>query len=208
MNRSLFAILVVSAIVGLVGCGVTGTSSTSNYYPHQDGYQWVYKSTFVIGTTESSVIKKTVSFSGTTILSGGLTVQNMTVSEEVGAFAVKALAAAASYYYVNENGVYTYGNSLSPTTEGTLVIPLPLEVGKKWSREGSFSCEAVAVEDVAVPAGTFRAIKVQVGDSSFCEWYADKVGRVKSFVDNITFYNLSGEVMVGSYSEELVSKNF
>ena len=207
MNRFLFVILVVSAIVGLVGCGVTGTSSTSGYFPHQDGYQWVYKGTFLIGTTESSVLKKTMSFNGATTLPSGLTVQNTIISEEVGAFAIKAFDTPDSYYYVNENGVYTYGSSAYPTTEAMLIIPLPLEVGKTWNRGKDFVCEAVTLEEITVPAGTFMAIKVQVGDSSFHEWYVDKVGLVKIFIDNVTFYTSTGEGVVGVF-EELVSKNF
>jgi hypothetical protein len=211
MNRSLLIVLVVSAIVGLVGCGVTGTSSTSGYFPHQDGYQWIYKCVAVIGTEETNVMKETRYFSGTTVLPNGLTAQNMIVSQEAGAFAVKALAAVGSYYYVNENGVYTYGSSGHPTTEGMLIIPLPLEVGKKWNRGEMFTCEAVAVEDVTVLAGTFNAIKIQADGGDYCEWYADKVGLVKTFIDNVYFTITTGEVIrlvSGSYVQELVSKSF
>jgi hypothetical protein len=119
-------------------------------------------------------------------------------------------------YYVSSSGVYDYGFVNHLTTEASTIIPLPLEVGSAWQRDQYFSCEAITAEDITVPAGTFKTIKVVLitgfTDEEYYEWWADGVGVVKTFTKilNIPIIDITGSATYLDYvvTEELVSKNF
>lgn len=222
--------------VGIVGCGKAVNSPVKlSYFPHEDGYRWEYRCRFVAGPSESSSFKRIRYFDGTTILPSGLTVQNFIVTDEVAAHAAKAfskintfgllLSSPKNYCYIDGTGVYSFGSSSYPATEAKLILPLPLEVGKVWQRgSGIFNliCEAVGEEEIAVPAGTYNAVKVNVRESStteplYYEWYADGIGMVKfsySYLTTTSTLDSEGRVVPvtsedqGYYIEELLSKIF
>jgi len=184
------------------------------------------------GTLETSVLKRTRYFDGTTELSSDLIVQNFMVTDEVSAFGISIFSniqmfmvpsiALQNYLYVADTGVYDYGGHDDPTTEATLIVPLPLEIGKGWERGRASSFEAVAEEDVVVPAGNYKAMKVfldedGLGEAAYYEWYAQDVGMIKSamtfsyapMVIDIDGRAIPSTMEVeGSYIEELVRKNF
>jgi len=190
-----------------IGCGVIHSPSPAGYFPHQNGLKWVYREQFT-GTLPSTG-ESTFRIDGGTTLSNGIVVQNMIASREWES-GVRDLESTL-YYYVGENGIYKYGTSHSPTNEGTEVIPLPLEVGQSWIR-GNYRCTATTAETITVPAGTFNTIKVEIGNSDYCEWYADGVGLVKYSLTNIATTTISptGRIISDScdYIVELKSKNF
>jgi hypothetical protein len=201
------AAMVAAAAVSLIGCGQTQSASSPNYFPHENSYRWEYKSKLYVGTIENFSINETDYINGTTTLPSGLTVINFIISDE-------ASSPNTFYYYVDDTGVYRYGNAAHPTTEAYQILAFPLEVGKVWTRGGSepMTCTAISIEDVTVPAGTFRAMKVMVGDSSYYEWYTDGVGLVKTLVNLVvaTYEAGTGRIITaeGVYNEELTSKNF
>lgn len=209
--------------VMVIGCG-QGVETSISFLPHADGYSWEYRGSLYVGTVENYAVRRIRYFDGTTTLSNDLIVQNFITSDEVitgslsllNTFAVP-LPYDVTYCYINGTGVYDFGKPGSPTTEANLFLPLPLEIGKTWVREGvtdTFSCEVIGTETVSVSAGTFDAFKVGLSLSGTLEpikyeWYADGVGMVKLSIEDITIYSQTGEVIgTGTYIEELVSKNF
>lgn len=207
-RRALFvAAVLTAALVGLIGCSQTASQPAANYFPHENGYQWGYKNSIYVGTVEISSLNETRYIDGTTRLSSGLTVINFIMSDE-------ASSPTTFYYYIDETGVYKYGSAAHPTTEADQILAFPLETGKEWvrGRSGPQTCVAVGIEDIMVPAGAFKAMKVMVGDSDFYEWYAEGVGLVKTLVNLIvaTFEAGTGRMITaeGAYIGELTSKNF
>jgi hypothetical protein len=220
-------VLLLALITGilLVGCGRSSSTAaaTVTSIPHSDGNQWVYRNSMSIGTSEFA--QKNINyFNGTTVLPNGLRAHNYCLSvESYAATAMKHTTPKAMTIclpdniclLVNDSGVYCYGSINSPTTEGSQILPLPLAVGNKWQRDRDFYCEAIAAEDVTVPAGTFKAIKVvltnSTSDEVYYEWWADGVGRVKmyEYIPDLFFVNNgnSNQILyVGT--QELLSKNF
>lgn len=211
----------------VVGCGqVINPKSSISSFPHQDGYRWEYKYTMTIGTSEVGSLKYIRYFNGTTTLSNGLTVQNFYITTEAMTQGINTLnlvktlglplSSSKSYLDITETGVYDYTSAGKPTTEASLILPLPLEVGKVWHsgiEEFILTYEAIAEEEIAVPAGTFRTVKVNkksilFGESDYSYlWYAEGVGMVKSYT-RISDVYWEGSSEVVTMTEELVGKNF
>lgn len=206
-RRALFmAAVAAAALVGLIGCSQLASQPAANYFPRENGYSWVYKDSFITsGEVEITSETETRKVDGTTLLPSGLTAINFVSSSE---WAVSA----TTYYYVDGAGVYHYGTAAHPTTEAQQILAFPLEAGKVWTRSGSMICEAIGAEDVTVPAGTFRAMKVLVGGTDYYEWYADGVGLVKGQISLMiaTLEAGTGRFIPteGFYIVQLTSKNF
>lgn len=216
-------IIVLTLVMGIMGCGQVQKISSVTNFPHADGSSWQYKNTITYGTAEGIYIE-THYFNGIATLESGLKVQNYSSSQEVvknllfnTAQTVKALAlSSAGYYLVNDSGVYYYYSVA--TSEAQLVVPLPLEVGQTWQdwqRDPVSSYEAVVREEITVPAGTFNAIKViskGLVDWEYYAWYADGVGLVKSYnkISNVLIARPDGSTTSATYvaTLELLSKNF
>ena len=220
----LVVLLFVAAMV-IFGCAqqeqtsVTSVPLIISNFPHEDGNQWESTFSVVYGTTEVSSRRITREFNGTTTLENGLIAQNLMVSwgavsstvSMSGASKTFAAPWSFSLYYVSANGVYDYGEPTNPTTEATMVIPLPLQVGDTWTISGR-THEAIAEEEVTVPAGTFNTIKVAIrswgnSEPDEYEWYAEGVGLVKSYTWFVAA-DINNDPVEGSFNEELVSKNF
>lgn len=94
----------------------------------------------------------------------------------------------------------------------------PLAVGKSWSSRhryidyerrrtfdnARYDGEVLAYEEVAVPAGTFKAFKVRLGDRSttLTHWYSPELGfNIKSTLERLEGYYLGP----GARETELVS---
>jgi len=217
-------------VVGSGGCGKAGNTSSLSMssYPHQNGYQWEYKTTLTIGASDISTYTIKQYFNGETTLSNGLVVQNLCSSYDatssVGITAIKIIKSFASpsstwLYYVSGAGVYSYGTTTYPTTEATCLFPLPLDVGDIWTIAG-VTYEVIKEEDITVPAGNFRTLKVAASSSGTGQydykWYADGIGLVKSSFNFLTLSStveggriiLSTIEVEGCFVEELVRKNF
>ena len=200
--------LVILAAVVIIGCGHKVTiQADPNYFPSVNGYRWVYEEKLFLGTVESWHMEQTAYISGTSQLPTGLVVINMVMTDEV--------SSPTTYYYsVNATGVYNYGNSNHSTTEADRILAFPLVAGQTWTRSMSPALSSVALgfENVTVPAGTFRAMKVMTNNGDFYEWYSDGVGLVKTLMNVIvtTFEAGTGRVVAteGTYARELKSKNF
>jgi len=221
-------------VVGSGGCGKAGNTSSLSMssYPHQNGNQWECKTTLTVGNSVNSTSIMKRYFDGETTLSNGLVAQNLCTSYETssaGVMAIKriklfASPSSTSLYCVTGTGVYNYGTITYPTTEAAYLLPLPLDVGDIWTIVENLTCEVIGEEEITVPAGTFRTLKVEVNifgssgadQSDYYEWYADGVGLVKS---SFSFLTLSSTIEGGrvilstievesSLVEELVSKNF
>ena len=193
-----------AALFGLIGCSQLASQPSANYFPRENGYRWVYQNSFLTsGEVEITSETETVVVNGTTLLPGGLTAINFVSSSEWN-------GTSTDHYYVDGTGAYRYGTAAHPTTEAMQILAFPLETGKMWVREGLGICEAVGVEEVVVPAGTFRAMKVMVGGSDFYEWYADGVGLVKVQLSLLIATLEAGRFIPaeGFYVVQLTSKNF
>lgn len=213
--------LILIAGFGMLGCGQTEnlTALSITNFAHENGYEWKHKYTVIEGTLESNTFNIIRRLDGETTLSNGIIAQNFVVSYEAnptgstanGMVRAFGFPFTSSFYYVCKTGVYSYGFVTRPTTEATLVLPLPLETGKVWTTsDGTF--KAIGEEEITVPGGTFEAIKVTFtfhGNSEpyIYEWYADGVGLVKSYT-LFLYADKNGQVGEGAIIEELLSKNF
>lgn len=224
MSKKLVMLAIMSTILcalftltgGITGCGQVQKNSSGavTNFPHTDDKRWLYKETTTLGTLET-IYKTTQYFDGVATLESGLMVQRYRVSEEVVSESISAwrpinafALPSGGFYYIDDSGVYRYYSIT--TSEAELELPLPLDVGKTWQRNARASFEAVAREEIIVPAGTFIAIKItskSFSDTEHYEWYADGVGLVKSFTKTLNIPLVSTvETFVSTL--ELLSKNF
>jgi len=219
-KKVLFLSVILASFWVLAGCGkVIDTSSNSlNNIPHVNGYSWDYTCKFIVGTSEASTFTKKRYFDGTINLANGLTAQIFKVTDEVASSSIpetilKCIRASSTMcYYQDQSGIYDYGNPQSPNSAASLILLLPLNTGKRWEIGTTYklTCEAVSAENITVPAGTFKTIKVLVGDPTdeYYEWYADGVGLVKISVKIMVLDPNGRFANEGYYVEELAGKNF
>lgn len=227
---ALWLIMTLALILTMFGCsnvansqGGVGAQDPISTFPHADGNRWEYDQTLVAGTLETLYSNKVCYFDGTTILDNGREVQNFIITTESGAriLAVPGVLSSSniSYRYVDATGVYSYGSLENPLTTASLILPLPLGVGETWERGTGLtkaSYEAVATEEITVPAGTFQTIKISWldddgSDYGYYEWYADGFGMVKSnLLTYVTSIDGEGHIVAEEayWIEELASYNF
>ncbi len=92
---------------------------------------------------------------------------------------------------VAADGVYYVGDSLFDRDGPLLLLKLPHRDGATWQVDSAvrlkwetskstdrYSCKAFGPEEVRVPAGTFKAIRVEQR-GNMTVWYAPSVGEVK-----------------------------
>ncbi len=190
-------LIVVSfvALLGIIGCGGSATSSSSPYFPLASGNKWSYKTT---GKTETYMndslisetdISKTTEYEITqkTTLSNGTDVWEQKSVTTVDTTTTEAY----SYIYVGDS-IEVYFNKDDSTA--ATKIPKDPKQGDKWFYTINDSTktvyEVVGTEDVTVEEGSYTGclkIKVsteingtaQEGIEQYLYW-AKNVGQVKT----------------------------
>ena len=118
--------------------------------------------------------------------------------------------------------ISSYGRRVVPTTDWDWHFDFPLYIGKKWEREVSglnsadtkknylYRYRVLSFEDVAVPAGKFRAFKIERVQSTLSQkggsvitysWYSPEVKREVLFRHG----SVSGNWQVTVRDYELIS---
>jgi hypothetical protein len=64
----------------------------------------------------------------------------------------------------------------------SMLLKTPLKAGTKWESNAGGRYEATKEEEVEVPAGRFRAVRVELvqGDRKMTLWFAPGVGQIKT----------------------------
>ena len=207
------------------GTTTTTTSTTTTmvltkaFYPNADGNVWIYKClTFDGGSTTESTAE--VTFNGTQTVEGQ-TAQIQTCYDILPDGTLVTNEAFGSVLIIATNAdVKEYGAPDNPIMEANVHLLFPSVVGDSWPygwfTEGAhilITTEALAVESVTVPAGTFNCFRVGISaphppDQPYMaqiNWYAKDVGLVKRLVCGID--PLTGAFLF-SLTLELKSKNF
>jgi hypothetical protein len=160
-------------------------AKTPNYYPLEEGNAWYYKLT-IEGKEEKITAKITRAefFNGKFAMR--LEVPSLGITEHL-------LQTGHGVYRFRYNDV-----AISPPFQ---LLPYPAKVGAKWKGEFSavtgktrfppkstFEGEIQSEEDVVVPAGKYKALKVAITITSNAQesastfWFAKDVGIVKQSV--------------------------
>ena len=205
--RNLIAVVLGLSLVGRAWAGCDHA-----YFPVQEGWAWTYQSSLE-GQTHTITISK-VSDSGFTY-----TVQFEKGSVETRWKCDAEGLSSLEYSAANFGGKTSQFNFKTVARKG-VIIPNNLAVGSRWTYgftlEGEISGKKVVnkletsnkivgEETVTVPAGTFKAVKVEstsvmnmsmdLGGKSrnmpsntikSTSWYGPGVGLVKSVISNIT----------------------
>lgn len=187
LNRNLA--VCAFAILGLFSHAASGadkpTAKGSDYYPIKPGTKWVYKADVngqpVALTNQVTKIEKINDIDMARIET--LTADNQVIANE--------------HISVNEKGVFRTRINGNEPIPAVCVVQYPAKAGLKWDVDckvgnehikGKYSTEA---EDVTVPAGKFKTIKV-FSDAEIVPsgqkilstiWMAEGVGIVKQFTD-------------------------
>ena len=193
----------VFSIAYLLGCGqqATTTATYISYFPLIAGRVITYEVTSHWETpisssevvTGESISVETWQYVGFVSLSSTLEVFKINISS------------VPHYFREDSSGVYRYGSGTTPTTEATVWIKYPLEVGATWESGYIWWPHGViAEEDVSTEAGVFNCKKVDLrtfpGSWDY-EWFARDVGLIKK-------YSGYGGVGTSWTDREIISKNF
>ena len=219
MLNKLIGLGLLVCLIFMVGCAqttatTTTTSTTTSttttvlvggveYFPNTNGYSWNYRHTST-DTTHESV--PTLTSNGFTTIYGN-TVQIW--RSELSTPTLGTSSTYETYLKVTTGEVSMYGTSASPTSEPTVLLSFPLQIGSRWNLLSGYTSEAIVTsfETISVPFGTFECFRVDLnvyGISPISSsWYARNVGMVKSVV-----YTVSSGVIVSTATQELTGKNF
>jgi hypothetical protein len=169
--------------------------ATADYFPLRVGYKWTYRNLEEGGYTLSVVSEEPA---------GSSPVQY--VVELLSGVKVHRVYSKSNDWILFYSENYPEHEGLKTTYEPPRqYLPNPLVAGQKWEWGGKDptqveyreSSRAVGFENVAVPAGKFRAMKVvtEVSGAEILKirtnWYADGVGLVKSATE-------AGQIKYGS----------
>lgn len=170
-----------------IGASCSRGPANSKYFWAAPGVRRVYDAKVRIPFAED--------LNGTAIMrhDGTVTVDGHTYHTIVTTFdLMQASDPEVNYYRLSQDGIYTR-KSLDPAVPEVLDLPLPPEVGRKWSYElGNVKadCEILAVEDVDTAKRTYRqclkvaSIGTQGGDAvRTVSYYAPEIGIVKTSVE-------------------------
>lgn len=192
--RSISFLLTLSLIsTGCAGSAGIGTPNAGNHFyhrstPHEMSAQ--YPPSLVIG---SRFIYQEINVSNGKACKVAMIVKEMKEFETKLAYWIEVRRETESYfdiYDMNLNwiGSFAEGKELESAKPCIRVFDWPLRVGKKWksdytvndySGSSHFYRSKTAVniqtdEEVRVPAGTFRALRIQAGEETL--WYAPTIG--------------------------------
>lgn len=183
------AVLFVS-LISLLLVSMVAASDTDDYFPLQLDNQWSYEITINNRKATSELrVSQQQTING----------QNCMVVEKV----FNGVAQQKEYYLVADNGVFTVMRSIVKSdfvfNPYQILLKYPVKIGDSWSQEGTMTITGrdrtvtyrmtsyyQSFEDVQVPAGNFRAVKLvmssDLSDGARVEWiqyYAPGVGVVK-----------------------------
>jgi hypothetical protein len=218
-----FVVFLLFGSLLVTNCGKTTANSTSTtsvttttigptgYFPHEDGDTWVYS--YKQWSDNSSPVNTTYTwqFSGEVTVLGNRT-QRFRFREGFQSW-------VDSYYTVEADGVNYYGDASSPTSEGKLFLPLPLQIGEvsnyEWPLQSITTREVAAYESVYANNVLYNdCFRVDVSTVLLSEgyivrtsiWYAPNIGKVKSI--SYFFRDAPYDYPNGITTQELTSKNF
>lgn len=155
-----------------------------NYYPLQVGNKWEYR-VEVAGNSAKAVSSITkmeiIDGTGTSLARLEALVNNNVVATE--------------HLRVDGKGVFRHRNNNQEINPPICLLKYPAKAGDKWSgditvgkEKGKYDCETKE-ENVEVPAGKFKALKVTVTlqakgqNVTTAYWFAKDVGFVKQTVE-------------------------
>ena len=164
---------------------------SKSYFPLKEGMRWEYTVTSTQGQTQKLLITN-------------LAPQDVSGAKVTPRKSEMGGATVIEFMKQDDTGVYRYAEQKGEKAAPDLVTPMechlkfPISQGNNWSMDTkvgnnrvnlTMTIESVS-DDVKVPAGNFKdCVKVkQVGDNGAgttvlgYEWYAPKVGVVKSMV--------------------------
>lgn len=190
MNRILSACVALALVAPVGSAPRLKDPPARPYYPTTVGYRWVMETRGSAGggeytQTTTDVVTAVEKKDGDIIVS---------VSREVDGRA----ATKPSQMKLSSSGLFRI--SMGETIYDTpyCVLKLPLKAGEKWTSEvklneniqTTFKYEVAKEEEVEVPAGKFRAFRINVlaesrGTSSkYTLWYAPQFGSIKEQLDS------------------------
>lgn len=157
-------------------------SDAGNYYPLQVGNKWEYR-VDVAGTSAKAVstILKKETIDGVELARLEATVNGSPVATEL--------------LRATDKGVFRYRNNDKAIEPPICLLKYPVRAGEKWDGEitvgkekGKYFCDT-REENVEVPAGKFKAIKVTINleakmqKVSTSYWFVKDIGFVKQTVE-------------------------
>jgi hypothetical protein len=181
MSRRLAA-LVVSALVAPVGSAPRLKDALAgDYFPTTVGDRWVTEMRYNSGTSEYTEVVTAVEKTD-----GGVVVT-------VGREADGKLLPQTSDVRVTDKGLFRVSLLGTVYDEPYCILKLPLKPGTSWTTQvksdgtvnSTFKYRAIKEETVEVPAGKFKAFRIEVDTDSQGRsgksviWYDARVGAVK-----------------------------
>jgi hypothetical protein len=205
------------------------------FWPLEDGNQWTTSENYtwnVVGvSTGSSVSKTTYTVDPFVESAEGKLLWPVLASTDTSGQGV-GLILSTTYYYVTEDSVYLYSDTLDKppkavepnnlavgmTWDGNLALPIQIPDLVGFSTTFPAHFEIVSDTSIAVLNGTFNALVIKIDlqtssgtiDSAATQWRAKDIGIVKMSTDFTTKYSIgiaTFDVKITGTSE-LESRNF
>jgi len=181
MHRRLAACLLLSLVVPAGSAPRLKDGPGVSYFPTNVGDRWVIEMRYPTGTEEyTEEVTDVENKDGALIISIGREVDGK-------------LPPQRSQIQITDKGIYRMSLQGSAYDAPYRILKLPLKPGEAWTSEASsggaqsttFKYRAMREEDVEVPAGKFRAFRIEVDidtrgrSSRSAIWYGPGVGIVK-----------------------------
>jgi hypothetical protein len=179
--------------VALLGLAVTGDCSTgpqvekqaaANYYPLKEGNKWHYRMELGEQSAKATIhVAKLETIAGVSLFRLEMSVEgNIAGIEHVSA---------------DKRGIFRHAFNDTPLPNPVTVLRFPVKDGDTWTEtltteDGAAKVhgKVFAAEDVQVPAGKFKAVRVQLeveddeaGTVTATYWFAADIGIVRQTVD-------------------------
>lgn len=181
MSRRLAVGLVLIGLLPAASAPRLKDEPVCDYFPTTVGDRWVTEMQYKTNTTEyAEVITAVDKKDGATVVTIGREVEG-TVGPQL------------SQVRMTDKGLYRMSFLGSVYDPPYCILKLPLKPGEAWTSEAgsggavtsTFKYKAVRTEDVEVPAGKYRAFRIEVDIDTRGRaarsviWYAPRVGIVK-----------------------------
>ncbi len=198
MKKLKIFILLLIYFLALILLGLAhseGKPSGPEYYPLKEGHRWTYIVSRVDGKGKKFTQEVTVPGKDKYKGKEYIILQQKDKRGKVRSFCIKD---NTGVYWKRLSGTskFLVGGS-SVFTKPIPILQFPLTVGTKWDWEGTLKvplfvdkkikmrCRVVAEEEIKVPAGTFRCLKIHIHQlrnkevSDEYGWYAPGIGQIK-----------------------------